>query len=129
MAEPSTLVDSCGWIDYLVEGEHVAIYAPLVEGVAHLVVPTVVQYEVYKWTCREADEAMAAKVVARMEQGLVRPLDTRTALLAAELSARHGLAMADAIVYAHSRVDRVTLVTSDAHFADLPGVEFHARAD
>jgi len=33
--------------------------------------------------------------------------------------------MADAIVYAHARLEDVKLVTSDKHFEDLTGVVLH----
>ena len=46
------------------------------------------------------------------------------ALEAADLSLEHGLAMADAVVYATARHHAATLVTSHGDFQDLPGVEY-----
>ncbi|MGH8596021.1 MAG: PIN domain-containing protein [Gammaproteobacteria bacterium] len=46
------------------------------------------------------------------------------ALLAADVSLRHGLAMADAIVYATAKDHEVDLVTGDADLKDLPGVVY-----
>jgi predicted nucleic acid-binding protein len=120
------LVDSCGWVEYLADGPLADEYGRLLRRVHEVVVPTVVQYEVYKWICREREEELALRVVGHMEQGIVRPLDTRVALLAADLSRERGLAMADAIVYAHARLEGVKLVTSDRHFEGLPGVVLHA---
>jgi predicted nucleic acid-binding protein len=119
------LVDSCGWVAYLADGPHADAFAPLLKRIHEVVVPTIVQYEVYKWICREREEKLALRVVGHMEQGIVRPLDTRVALLAADLSRERGLAMADAIVYAHARIEEVSLVTSDKHFEGLPGVVLH----
>lgn len=53
---------------------------------------------------------------------LATPLDTETALSAAELSGRLKLATADAIVYATALRYGSDLVTCDAHFDGLPGV-------
>jgi predicted nucleic acid-binding protein len=119
------LVDSCGWVAYLADGPLAGKFAPLLKRIHDVVVPTVVQYEVYKWVCREREETLALRVVGHMEQGVVRPLDTRVALLAADISRERGLAMADAIVYAHARLEDVKLVTSDKHFQGLPGVVLH----
>ena len=44
------------------------------------------------------------------------------AYLAADLSLRHGLAMADAIVYATAKDQDAQVVTGDADLKDLPGV-------
>ena len=52
----------------------------------------------------------------------VVPLDTATALLAADLHRQHKLATADAIVYATALQKGAELLTCDAHFQGLPGV-------
>ena len=46
------------------------------------------------------------------------------ALLAADVSLRHGLAMADAIVYATAKDQDAEVVTGDADLKDLPGVVY-----
>ena len=43
---------------------------------------------------------------------------------AADLSLRHGLAMADAIVYATAKDQEAEVVTGDADLKDLPGVVY-----
>ena len=121
------LVDSCGWIEYLTEGSLVDVYAPILEDTSNVLIPTVVLYEVAKWVRREGGEALVFEVVARMSEGCVHPLDSRVALLAAELSANHALPMADAIIYAHAQAEGITVVTSDSHFQGLPDVVFHPQ--
>jgi predicted nucleic acid-binding protein len=49
-------------------------------------------------------------------------LTESTALLAADLTLRHDLAMADAIVYATDKDQEAQVVTGDADLKDLPGV-------
>lgn len=52
------------------------------------------------------------------------PLTESIALLAADLSLREGLAMADAIVYATAKDQGAEVVTGDADLKDLPGVVY-----
>jgi len=122
------LIDTCGWIEVLVDGPLADVYAPLLDDLTDVVVPTTLQYELYRWICRERGEAQAMELIAMTTAGQVRPLDTRVALLAAELALVHDLEPADAILLAHARVDEAELVTSDAHFKGLAGVRFVEKA-
>jgi len=58
-----------------------------------VVVPTSLQFELYKWAKRERGEIQALEAVALTEQGMVIPLSTLLALM-------HRLSFADAIIYA-----------------------------
>ena len=116
------VVDTCGWIEWLTDGTLAEAYAPYLADSDNLVVPTLVQFELYKWCLREKDEAAALDVIGLTEACLVRALDTHIALSAADLSTRHKLAMADAIVYATALATSGQLLTSDAHFEGLPEV-------
>jgi predicted nucleic acid-binding protein len=117
------LVDTCGWIEWMSDSALAETYAPYLAS-ENLLVPTLVQHELYKWLCRETDTATALSAIAATQQAKVVPLDTSLALLAADIAREHKLATADAIVYATARQHRATLVTSDAHFADLPEVQY-----
>jgi predicted nucleic acid-binding protein len=63
-------------------------------------------------------------VAGQLNATHVIPLTEPIARLAADLSLRHGLAMADAMIYAVSRDHEAQLVTSDADLKDLPGVVY-----
>ena len=90
--------------------------------------PTLVSTIVlYEGASQEVSAEQAVAVAARLKEQHVVPLDETLALEAADLSLRHGLAMADAIVYATARAMGATLVTSDVDFAALPGVQYLAR--
>jgi len=52
----------------------------------------------------------------------MRVVDTRVALLAADLHRQYKLATADAVVYATAREFNAELLTCDTHFKNLPGV-------
>ncbi len=121
------VVDTCGWIEWLIDGKLAENFAPYLSDSEHLVVPTLVQLELYKWTVRERDEATALSVIGLTEACRVQVLDTRIALLAAELAMQHALAMADAIIYATARAAGGMLYTSDTHFSGLPDVCYWAK--
>jgi predicted nucleic acid-binding protein len=91
------------------------------------VVPTIVQLELAKWLTRERSEDVADLAIAYTLTCQVIPLDTGSALGAAELSRRHRLSTADAIVYATALARGAELVTCDAHFDGLPGVLYFAK--
>ena len=61
-------------------------------------------------------------MIAFTQKCVVAPLDTRIALLAADLHRQYRLATADAVVYATAREFGADLLTCDSHFEKLPGV-------
>lgn len=121
------LVDTCGWIEWLADGALAGRFQPYLEDVEALVVPTVVQFELYKWLERNVGEEAALKAIARTSRSIVVDLDTATALLAADLSRDHHLPFADAVIYASARKQKVELVTADDHFEGLPGVTYFPK--
>ncbi len=118
------IVDTCGWIEWLTDGQLAEVYAPFLADSGNVIVPTLVQFELYRWCLREKNEAIALDVIGLTETCQVRPLDTRIALSAADLCAQYKLAMADAVVYASALAANAELLTSDAHFTALPGVHY-----
>lgn len=121
------LIDTSAWIEWLIEsptGKAVAASIPARED---WLVPTIVQLELTKWLAREVGEDKADRVIAFTQMCHVAPLDTPTALAAADLCGKHKLATADAIVYATALTHGADLVTCDAHFDGLQGVTFIAK--
>jgi len=121
------LVDTCGWIEWLTDGKLASFFEPYLKNSQELIVPTLVQYELYKWVSREKSVNMALEIIGITESSLVSSLDTGLVLYAAELSKEHNLAMADAIVYATSKNNNVLLITSDKHFKHLPNVKYFEK--
>jgi len=121
------LVDTCGWIEWLADGALAEQFQPYLDDPETLLVPTVVQFELYKWLERNRGEEAAMKAIARTTRSTVVDLDTSTALLAAEHSRDHGLSLADAVIYASARRHKTELVTSDDHFEGLPGVTYFSK--
>jgi predicted nucleic acid-binding protein len=114
------VVDTSAWIEWLVDGPLRSQLAPLMPPRERCVVPTIVQLELSKWLVRERGEDEADVVIAYTQKCQVWPLDTATALRAAELHREYKFATADAIVYASALLAGAQLLTCDAHFKDLP---------
>nr|VFJ54384.1 MAG: Predicted nucleic acid-binding protein, contains PIN domain [Candidatus Kentron sp. FW] len=121
------LIDTCGWIEWFTAGAQADLYEPYFQTIEAVIVPTSVQFELYKWVRREATEARALESIALTGQGNVVPLNTNIALLAADLALEHRLSFADAIIYATAHHHRAVLVTSDEHFEGLSGVEYYPK--
>lgn len=122
MAVAACVVDTSVWIEWLTGSALGKRLGKEMPDKANCIVPTMVQLELAKWLTREVNEDEADRVIAYTQKCVVVPLDTRLALLAAELHRHHKLATADAIVYATARQRGVPLLTCDAHFNGLPDV-------
>jgi predicted nucleic acid-binding protein len=123
------VVDTSAWIEALrgsPAGVRVRAELPYFD---QWVIPTIVLFELAKWAVREKGEDAADTVEAYADNRVVADLDTAVALSAADLSARHKLAAADAIVYATAQAYGADLLTCDRHFATLPGVHFISKHD
>ena len=121
------LVDTAAWIESTSEtrlGQALRPELPPREG---WLVPTIVQFELARWLAREAPEQTAHRILAFSSRCVVAPLDTRTALRAAEIASERALAMADAIIYATALEYGADLLTCDAHFAKLDKVVYLAK--
>jgi predicted nucleic acid-binding protein len=122
------LVDTSAWIEWLTGSPLGTRLATDLPDRAQWLVPTLVQLELTKWLTREVGEDKADRAIAFTETCVVADLDTTIALSAAELSARHKLSTADAIIYATALAYNAELLTCDRHFEDLPGVRFVPKA-
>lgn len=118
------LVDSSGWIEFFTDGPLADKYDSYLRSPSRIVTPTIVLYEVYKKIKRKRGEETALLVIGRLSASQVNPLTDSIALLAADISLRHGLSMADAIVDATAEDQEAELVTSDADLKNLPGVVY-----
>jgi hypothetical protein len=50
------LVDTCGWIEWLTYGQLAGAFGPYLAEPAELIIPTTLQFELYKWAKREKSE-------------------------------------------------------------------------
>lgn len=118
------IVDSSGWVEYLGDGPKAVSFAKYLENPEALLLPSIVVYEVYKKMLREQNQTLAESFLSAafgfQEREIL--LDVSLAALAARASLNANLSMADAIIYAAAREHQAQLITSDTHFAGLPGV-------
>jgi len=119
-----TMVDSSGWVEYMGNGTKAERFAPYLESSDNLLLPSIVVYEVYKKLLREAGNNLAEIFLSQAYgfRDRLIALDLELSLLAAKMSVETHLPMADAIIYATAQHHRARLITSDSHFASLPGV-------
>jgi predicted nucleic acid-binding protein len=123
------LGDTSAWIEWLIAsrtGQAVALEIPARED---WLVPTIIQLELAKWLTPEVGEGKADQVIAFTQMCVLAPLDTKIALVAAEICSRHRLATADAIIYATALEHGAELLTCDANFEHLPGVTYIAKSN
>jgi predicted nucleic acid-binding protein len=116
------LIDSSGWLEHITEDTKADLYLPYFNGDKILLVPTIVLYEVRKILLRKYSQTIADIFVSEALRQVVLPLDEQIALDAPSVSMKHQLAMADAIVYTTALRQQATLIASDDHFQNLPGV-------
>jgi predicted nucleic acid-binding protein len=118
------LVDSCGWLEYFADGPNAAFFAPPIENVENLLVPTICILEVFKRVVRQKGENAALQAVAAMEQGHVVGLDASIAMTAARLGVELGLPLADSVVLASAQAQNAQIWTQDADFRTIPGIKY-----
>lgn len=118
------VVDSSGWLEFFADGPNADFFAPALQVVDELLVPSVSIYEVFKRVLQQRGEAAALQAIALMQQGSIVDLTAPAALAAARLSVDASLPMADAIILSAARIGGATLWTQDAHFEGMEGVEY-----
>ena len=118
------LVDSCGWLEYLADGPNAAFFAPAIENIDTLLVPTICILEVFKRVLQQRGEDAALQSAALMQQGQVIDLDTGTAVNAAKIGHELKLPLADAVIVATARIHNAVIWTQDSDLMDVEGVKF-----
>ena len=121
------VVDSSGWVEYLVGGPNASFFQKPLGDVESLVVPSISIFEVYRYVLRERGREEALVVGASMRQARVLDLDEGLAIEAAELGASLRLPLADSIIYASALSVGATVWTQDVDFEGLEGVRYRAK--
>jgi predicted nucleic acid-binding protein len=86
-----------------------------------------VVYELAKWLARNVDDERADQAMVTLLNAYVVEPTAAIALQAAQLSAEYKLHALDAVIYATALEHDAQLVTCDAHFKDLPQVDYTAK--
>jgi len=121
----TVLLDSWAWIEYWKGGRRAKAAAAHIEGDEEAVASTINLAEVYFWILRFYGESTAVKKASTMEKRCILiPVERRIAVEAAKARQRHGLALADSLVYATAEEVGAKLVTGDPDLRDLEGTIF-----
>ena len=123
----NVLIDSYGWIEYFSEGQLLEKYAKYIESASKssFFTSAIILYEVYKRIKKLKDEQTALTAYAYMVAHTITiPVNKKIALEAADISLKHGLAMADSIIMATANMARAKIITSDKHFKGKENVVF-----
>lgn len=123
----TNLVDSSGWLEYFGDGKNAGFFAPPINNVTKLIVPTICLYEVFKRVLQQASENEALQAVALMRQGHVIDLNAKLALNAAKIGHENKLALADSVIYAIAKEHQATIWTQDDDFEGLAQVKYIAK--
>lgn len=117
------VVDSSGWLEYFADTPRARLFASAIEDTAHLLVPSLSVYEVFKKVRRERGESDALFAISAMLEGRVIELDVSLAIDAGRLD----LPLADSIIYATAHRHGAALWTQDEDFEGLPNVKYFPR--
>lgn len=121
------VVDSSGWIEFFLAGANGPKFKPVINQRATLLVPAIALFEVHKvLSCQVPPEAVT-QCLNVMRLGRVLEITDRRAVAAAEIAARHHLAMADAMMYSMAIEFDATFWTQDVDYQGLPSVTYFAK--
>lgn len=121
------LVDTCVWAETIRGTPTGRSFKPLMPPPEQLLVSTMVVYELSKWVARNIDAEIADQVMVTLLNARVVEPTATIALKAAQLSTEYKLHALDALIYATALEHDAQLVTCDAHFKDLPQVDYTAK--
>jgi predicted nucleic acid-binding protein len=121
------IVDSSGWLEYLVNSKNAKNFQNPIEKTKKLIVPTIILYEVFKKVLKEKNKDLALIVIAHMKQGTVVDFDFNLSILAANLSQKHDLPMADSIILATARQYNAIIWTQDSDFRNIKNVKYFPK--
>ena len=110
------VVDLSGWLEYLADGPNADFFAPSIQSISSLLVPTLSLYEVFKRILQQRGDSDALQAVALMQQGTLVDLTAPIALSAARISHDEKIPMADSVMLASARAFGATLWSQDSHF-------------
>ena len=122
IATEPVVIDSSGWLEYITGDQKADLFAPYFESDVRILVPVIVLYEVRKVLLKSFPETMADIFQSNALRHEVINIDEYIAMSAATLSLKFKLAMADALICATAQRYGARLITSDAHFENVPGV-------
>jgi toxin FitB len=120
------VVDSSAWLSYFAGDKNASAFAPAIEDLEELLVPSITITEVFKSILRQRGEDAGLIAIAHMKQGRVVPLDSELAIDAGSYGLLHKLPLADSIIFASAQKYQAVIWTQDSDFKGLPNVKYFA---
>lgn len=120
-------VDSSGWIEFFLGSQAGLTFKPIIEQTALLIVPALSIYEVHRFLSHTTSAQRRDEYLDLMCRSAVADLTVKRAIAASEAAQKHGLAMADAVMYSIAREFNAIFWTQDIDYQGLPGVNYHPR--
>ena len=121
------IVDASGWIEFFLAGTNGPKFKPVIENTSELLVSSVNMYEVHRVLSRKLPVELRDMCLEVMRRAPVIELNDERAIAASELSLKHGLALADAAMYAIALEHKAVLWTQDADYQGLKGVKYFPK--
>lgn len=121
------VVDSSAWLEYFADGPNARFFAPAIQDLKNLVVPSICVAEVFRRMMQQLGLDAALRAAAAMQEGTVISLDLGLAVDAGKIGVERKLPLADSIVFATARALGATLWTQDGDFEGLEDVRYRAK--
>ena len=121
------VIDACVWIEALQNTATGIRYKTLWNRPEEIIVPTTVQFEIYRGCLKNMDEHFAISAISGTRRCVVQPVSEEIALMATTIASPHRLAALDALIYATTLVFKARVVTCDAHFEGLPLADYQPK--
>jgi len=121
------IVDSCGWLEYIANGNHADFFHPVLSDETQLLLPRLVVYEVIRRLVVLKQDFAVEPTLKVMSRLRLVDLTVSELAQAAQASRTHKLAMADAIIWQTAQVYQARLYTQDVDLKDLPGVVYQDK--
>lgn len=121
------MVDTSGWLAFFLAGTNGPKFKPVIENTSELLVSSVNMYEVHRVLSRKLPVELRDMCLQVMRRAPVIELNDERAIAASELSLKHGLAMADAAIYAIALAHKAVLWTQDADYHGLKSVKYFPK--
>jgi predicted nucleic acid-binding protein len=121
------VVDSSAWLEYFADGPNAGFFAPAIQDIKELVVPSICVLEVFRRMMQQRGLDSALRAAAAMQQGAVIDLDLGLAVDAGKVGVERGLPLADSIIFATARALGATVWTQDSDFESLEDVKYRPK--
>jgi predicted nucleic acid-binding protein len=121
------IVDSSGWIEYLLDSDRADLFAQPIEQRQTLLVPVIALFEIHKVLSRKVSNQAVKQCLDVMRLGRVIEITDARAVAAAGVASKNKLAMADAMMYSLALEFSATFWTQDVDYQGLPSVHFFAK--